>query len=89
MENRLFELVKFFSLNALSSLIITHIHFNILWTVIADTLYQLFTKDLSMFEKAPAQIFSRFIDMPGQVHYDGEGFNIRIRKRAATPLLML
>jgi transposase len=88
-ENKLSELVNFFSLNALSSPIMTRIHFDILWTVIADTLYQLFTKDLSMFEKAgAAQIFSRFIDMPGQVHYDGEGFNIRIRKRAATPLLM-
>jgi transposase len=88
-ENKLSELVNFFSLNALSSPIMTRIHFDILWTVIADTLYHLFAKDLSMFEKAgAAQIFSRFIDMPGQVHYDGEGFNIRIRKRAATPLLM-
>jgi hypothetical protein len=26
--------------------------------------------------------------MPGSVHYDGKRFNIRIRKRNATPVLM-
>lgn len=88
-ENKLAELVKFFSLNSLSSPIMTRIHFDLLWTVIADSLYHLFARDLPRFEKAGAPlIFNRFVDMPGQVHYDGEGINIRIRKRAATPILM-
>jgi len=88
-ENKLAELVKFFNLNALSSPIMTRIHFDLLWTVIADSLYHLFARDLPRFEKAGAPlIFNRFVDMPGQVHYDGEGINIRIRKRAATPILM-
>lgn len=88
-ENKLAELVKFFNLNALSSPIMTRIHFDLLWTVIADSLYHLFARDLPRFEKAGAPlIFNRFVDMPGQVHYDGERINIRIRKRAATPILM-
>jgi len=88
-ENKLAELVKFFSLNALSSPIMTRIHFDLLWTVIADTLYHLLARDLPRFEKAGAPlIFNRFVDMPGQVHYDGESINIRIRKRATTPILM-
>jgi len=88
-ENKLSELIKFFSLNALSSPIMIRIHFDILWTVIADTLYHLFTKDLRRFESCRApKIFKQFIDMPGQVKYDGERFTVKIRKRATTPILL-
>ncbi len=88
-ENKLSELVNFFSLNALSSPIMIRIHFDLLWTIIADSLYHLFARDLRRFENSLApRIFKSFIDMPGIVHYDGERFNIRIRKRATTPILL-
>jgi hypothetical protein len=65
------------------------IHFDILWTVIADTLYHRFAQDLPRFENEHAPtIFRKFINMPGQVEYDGERFIIKIRKRAHTPILM-
>ena len=88
-ENKIAELVSFFNLNALSSPIMIRIHFDILWTVIADTLYHLLAQDLRRFENklAPA-IFKKFIDMPGRVVYDGDKFLIKIRKRAHTPILM-
>ncbi len=87
-ENKLSELVVFFNLNALSSPIMIRIHFDILWTLIADTLYHRFAQDLRRFEKniAPT-IFKKFIDMPGRVVYDGNKFIIKIRKRAHTPIL--
>ncbi len=87
-ENKLAELVAFFNLNALSSPIMIRIHFDILWTLIADTLYHLFAQDLRRFETnlAPT-IFRKFIDMPGRVIYDGNKFTIKIRKRAHTPVL--
>ena len=87
-ENKLAELVAFFNLNALSSPIMIRIHFDVLWTVIADTLYHRFAQDLRRFETniAPT-IFSKFIDMPGRVVYDGNNFTIKIRKRAHTPIL--
>jgi len=87
-ENKLSEMVAFFNLNALSSSIMVRIHFDILWTMIADTLYHRMARDLRRFENniAPT-IFKRFIDMPGKVVYDGEKFSIRIRKRAHTPIL--
>ncbi|MCP4266227.1 MAG: transposase, partial [Candidatus Brocadiaceae bacterium] len=44
-ENKLAELVAFFNLNALSSPIMIRIHFDILWTLIADTLYHRFAQD--------------------------------------------
>ena len=64
------------------------IHFDILWTIIADTLYHIFAQDLRRFEEhlAPA-IFRKFIDTPGRVIYDGNKFLIKIRKRAYTPIL--
>jgi len=87
-ENKLAEFVAFFNLNALSSPIMIRIHFDILWTLIADTLYHRFAHDLRRFEKniAPT-IFRKFIDMPGRVVYDGNRFIIKIRKRAHTPIL--
>ena len=87
-ENKIAELVAFFNLNALSSPIMIRIHFDILWTIIADTLYHRFAQDLRRFENnlAPT-IFRKFIDMPGRVVYDGSNFKIKIRKRAHTPVL--
>ncbi|MBW2664570.1 MAG: transposase [Deltaproteobacteria bacterium] len=87
-ENKLAELVAFFNLNALSSPIMIRIHFDILWTLIADTLYRRLAQDLRRFETNIAStIFRKFIDMPGRVVYDGNKFTIKIRKRAHTPVL--
>ena len=87
-EDKLAELVAFFNLNALSSPLMIRIHFDMLWTVIADTLYHCFAQDLRRFENHLApQIFRNFIDMPGRVVYDGNRFMIKIRKRAHTPVL--
>ena len=89
LENKFAELVAFFNLNALSSPLMIRIHFDILWTIIADTLYRRFAQDLPRFEKERADtLFRRFINMPGQVVYNGNEFIIKIRKRAHTPILM-
>lgn len=87
-ENKLSEMVSFFNLNALSSPIMVRIHFDVLWTMIADTFYHRLAYDLRRFEKniAPT-IFKKFIDMPGRVVYDGNQFFIKIRKRAHTPVI--
>lgn len=88
-ENKLGELVSFFNLNALSSPIMVRIHFDIFWTVIADTLYRRLAMDLPRFEKCRAQtIFKKFINFPGQMEFDGKEFTIKIRKRAHTPVLL-
>jgi len=65
-ENKLAELVAFFNLNALSSPLMIRIHFDIIWTIIADTLYHRFAQDLPRFEQERANtIFRQFINMPG------------------------
>lgn len=87
-ENKLAELISFFNLNALSSSLMIRIHFDILWTIIADTLYHRFAQDLRRFEENLApQLFRKFINMPGRVVYDGKKFQIKIRKRGHTPVL--
>ncbi|ODS30479.1 MAG: putative orf [Candidatus Scalindua rubra] len=87
-ENKLAEMVTFFNLNALSSPIMIRIHFDILWTMITDTLYHRLAQDLRRFENNTAPtIFKKFIDMPGRVVYDGNKFLVKIRKRAHTPIL--
>ena len=53
-ENKLAELVSFFNLNAISSPLMIRIHFDILWTIIADTIYHRFAKDLPRFENERA-----------------------------------
>jgi len=88
-EPKLAELITFFNLNALSSPVMIRIHFELLWSIIAETLYHRFAQDLRRFEKSLApQIFRKFIDMPGKVIYDGDKFEIKIRKRAHTPILL-
>ena len=88
-ENKLAELVDFFNLNALSSPIMVRIHFDLLLSIVASFLYGRLARDLPRFEKNLApEIFRRFIDMPGRVRYDGRDFEIHIRKRAHTPVLL-
>ena len=88
-ENKFAELVSFFNLNALSSPLMVRIHFDIMWTIIADTLYHKLAQDLPRFEKERANsIFRKFIDMPGRISFDGNKFIIKIRKRAMTPILL-
>ena len=87
-ENKLAELVAFFNLNALSSPLMIRIHFDMLWTMIADTLYHIFAQDLRRFENnLSPTIFKKFINIPGKVIYDGNKFIVKIRKRTYTPIL--
>lgn len=88
-EQKLAEMVSFFNLNALSSPLMVRIHFDILWTFVADALYHIMAADLRRFEDSLAPtLFKKFIDMPGKVVYDGKTFKIKIRKRAHTPVLL-
>ena len=88
-EQKIAELVSFFNMNALGSPLMIRIHFDVIWTMIADTLYHVFVQDLRRFEKSLSPtIFKKFINMPGKITYDGENFLLSIRKRAHTPVLL-
>lgn len=88
-ENKINELVSFFNLNALSSPLMIRIHFDIFWTIVADTIYHQFAMDMPRYEKVRAPtLFKRFINFPGRIEYDGQSFKVKIRKRAHTPLIL-
>jgi len=87
-ENTISDLVNFFSLNALSSPIIIRIHFDVLLTMVADTLYKLMAEDLKGFENCTSkELFVRFINTPGKVIVDGDNVIVKMKKRAHTPIL--
>lgn len=88
-ENKIAEMVAFFNLNALSSSLMIRIHFDLLWTMIADTIYHRFAQVLPRFERNRANtLFRKFVDMPGKISLDGEKLVVKIRKRACTPILL-
>lgn len=87
-ENKIAEFVAFFNLNSLSSPLMIRIHFDILWTFIAQTLYHNLASDLRRFEDCVAPtIFKKFINMPGRLVFDGKSITVKIRKRAHSPIL--
>jgi len=87
-ENKIAELIKFFSLNALSSPLMIRIHFDVVTTMLADSLYKMLTRDLEKFENAsPKTVFSKFVNTPGKVVVDRNDVTVKLRKKAHTPIL--
>ena len=87
-ENGIAEAVKFFSLNALSSPVLIKVHFDVLMTMIAHSLYHFFSQGLRGFEECRAStIFRKFINMKADVGIrDGE-IVVRFPRRAHNPII--
>lgn len=87
-ENKISDLVEFFSLNALSSPVMIRIHFDVVTTMLADILYKMLTSDLKRFENATPKItFSKFINTPGKIVVDNDNVTVKMRKKAHAPIL--
>ena len=87
-ENGIAEAVQFFHLNALSSPILVKVHFDVLLTMIADTLYYLLAKRLRGFEECNAtQIFRRFTRGKGDITVTSDEIIVAFPKRAHNPVL--
>ena len=86
-ENKFAELIDFFNLNALSSPFMIRIYFDVMLTIVADTLYRLLAKDLKRFEDCtPKTIFSDFINCRCKGEVVGDEIIIKMKKKAATPI---
>lgn len=86
-ENKFSELVDFFNLNALSSPFMIRIYFDVVLTVVADTLYRLLAKDLKRFEDCtPKTIFADFINCRCIGEVVGDEIIIKMKKKATTPI---
>jgi hypothetical protein len=87
-ENVISEAVKFFNLNALSSPILVKVHFDVIMTMIADTLYTMLAKKLRGFENCDAsKIYRHFVKGKGKVSLDGQKLTVTFPRRAHNPIL--
>ncbi len=87
-ENVISEAVKFFNLNALSSPILTKVHFDVIMTMVADTLYSMLANKLRGFEDCDAaKLFRHFVKGKGQVVLSADRLSVTFPRRAHNPVL--
>ena len=87
-ENGIAEAVKFFHLNALSSPILIKVHFDVVMTMIADTLYSRLAQNLRGFEACDApKLFRDFVKGKGEVAVKEGSLVVTYPRRAHNPIL--
>jgi len=87
-ENGIAEAVKFFHLNALSSPILIKVHFDVLMTMMADTLYTMLARHLRGFEECDAPtLYRHFIQGKGTIQISQGKVNLLYPRRAHNPIL--
>lgn len=87
-ENGIAEAVKFFNINALSSPILTKVHFDVVLTAVADTLYTMLARKLRGHEDCNApKLFRNFVAGKAAVRVAGSKIEVTFPRRAHNPLL--
>jgi transposase len=87
-ENVISEAVKFFNLNALSSPILVKVHFDVIMTMIADTLYNMLAQKLRGFQDCDApKIYRQFIKGKANLTIRGKEITVTYPRRAHNPIL--
>jgi hypothetical protein len=87
-ENGIAEAVKFFHLNSLSSPILIKVHFDVVMTMIADTLFHMLARKLRGFEECDApKLYRNFVRGNGIVAVRGGEVSVTYPRRAHNPIL--
>jgi hypothetical protein len=87
-ENVISEAVKFFNLNALSSPILVKVHFDVVMTMIADTLYNMLAQKLRGFQDCDApKIYRHFVKSKANITLRNEKLTVTYPRRAHNPIL--
>jgi len=87
-ENGIAQAVKFFHLNALSSPILSKVHFDVILTMMADTLYSRLAQNRRGFEACDAPKLHRdFVKGKGRVAVRQGQVTVTFPKRAHNPIL--
>jgi transposase len=87
-ENVISEAVKFFNLNALSSPILVKVHFDVIMTMIADTLFTMLAQKLRGFESCDAaKIHRLFVKGKANVILKGNKITVIYPRKAHNPIL--
>lgn len=87
-ENAISEAVKFFHLNALSSPILIKVHFDVVMTMVADTLYNMLAQKLRGFEQCDApKIYRHFVRGKANLSVKEGEVIVSYPRRAHNPIL--
>ncbi|MCK5485759.1 MAG: transposase, partial [Desulfobacterales bacterium] len=87
-ENVISEAVKFFNLNVLSSPILVKVHFDVVMTMIADTLYNMLAQKLRGFQDCDApKIYRHFVKGKANIAIKNERLTVTYPRRAHNPIL--
>lgn len=87
-ENGIAEAVKFFHLNSISSPILTKVHFDVVLTMIADTLYSMLAAKLRGFERCDAQtLYRHFVRVKAIVKVHSGQVTITYPRLSHNPVL--
>jgi transposase len=88
-ENGIAEAVKFFHLNSLSSPILTKVHFDVVLTVMADTLYSMLAHKLRGFEECDApKLYRHFVRGKATVSVaHDKTITVKFPRRSHNPIL--
>jgi transposase len=87
-ENVISEAVKCFNLNALSSPILVKVHFDVVMTMIADTLYNMLAHKLRGFEDCDApKIYRHFVKGKAKITVKGGELNVTYPRRSHNSIL--
>ena len=87
-ENVISEAVKFFHLNALSSPILIKVHFDVVMTMVADTIYNMFAQKLRGFEQCDApKIYRHFVKGKANIKVSGGKVTVTYPRKAHNPIL--
>jgi hypothetical protein len=87
-ENVISEAVKFFHLNALSSPILVKVHFDVIMTMVADTLYNMLARKLRGFEQCDApKIYRHFVKGKAKIRIRQGEITVTFPRKAHNPIL--
>jgi hypothetical protein len=87
-ENAISEAVTFFHLNSLSSPILVKVHFDVVMTMIADTLYSMLAQHLRGFELCDApKLYRHFVRGKATVAMKDGRITVTYPRKAHNPIL--
>ena len=87
-ENVISEAVKFFHINSLSSPILIKVHFDVIMTMVADTIYNMFAQKLRGFEQCDApKIYRHFVKSKANISVKGGEVTVTFPRKAHNPIL--
>jgi hypothetical protein len=89
-ENQLAEQIRAFHLDSLCSQVPLAVDFDVVLTVLADTIYRRFARGLhaSYHKQTPDTIRDYLINGIGELHFSPGNVEVRLRRRTHTPALL-